>query len=115
MSPLTVQLVVTVGHEKPPGLEVTVYPEMAAPPVETGAVQDTTDWALPLEDAVTPVGAPGTVAGMAGAEAADAGPVPAELVAVTVNVYDEPLVRPGTVQLVAAFEQVKPPGAEVTV
>ena len=37
---------------------------------------------------MTPVGAPGTVEGVAGGRrAADAGPVPMALVAVTVNVY----------------------------
>ncbi len=36
--------------------------------------------------AVTPVGAPGTVAGMTALEAADAGLVPIALLAVTVNV-----------------------------
>ncbi len=59
---------------------------MAAPPLDDGAVHDTTDWALAFDDAVTPVGALGTAAGTAGAEAAEAGPVPAELVAVTVKV-----------------------------
>ena len=51
-----------------------------------GAVHDTTDWVLPLDVAVVPVGAPATVAGVAGAEAAEAGPVPAGLEAVTVKV-----------------------------
>ena len=79
---------------------------MAAPPVDAGAVHDTTDWALAFEVAATAVGAPGTVAGVAAAEAAEAGPAPAALVAVTVNVYAVPLVRPVTVQLVVAEEQV---------
>lgn len=51
-------------------------------------------------------------------EAADAGPVPAELVAVTVNVYAVPFVSPLTVAEVVvplAVVAVKPPGAEVTV
>src|SRR5688572_24538798 len=39
--------------------------------------------------------------GVTGADAADAGPVPMALVAVTVNVYAVPLVRPVTVVLVA--------------
>jgi hypothetical protein len=46
------------------------------------------------------VGAPGTVAGAVGvtaAEAADAGPLPTELVAYTVKVYGVPFVSPGTV------------------
>ena len=59
---------------------------MAAPPLETGAVQETTDWVLALDVAVTPVGAPGAVAGVAGADADEATLVPAELVAVTVKV-----------------------------
>ena len=59
---------------------------MAEPPLEAGAVQAITDWVLAYDVAVTAVGAPGTVAGVAGPEAADAGPVPAALVALTVNV-----------------------------
>ena len=59
---------------------------MAAPPLEAEAVHDTTDWVLALEVAVTAVGTLGVVAGMAGAEAAEGPLVPAELVAVTVNV-----------------------------
>jgi len=65
--------------------------------------------------AVAPVGAPGTVDGVAGAEAADTGPEPTALVATTVNVYAVPLVRPVTSQVVATVEQLKPPGDEVTV
>ena len=56
---------------------------MAEPPVVDGAVHDTDEEASASEVAVTAVGAPGTVAG---AEGVDAGPVPTELVAVTVNV-----------------------------
>jgi hypothetical protein len=59
---------------------------MAAPPFEAGAVHDTTDWVLALDVAVTTVGAPGSVAGVAGADGDEAGLMPAELVAVTVNV-----------------------------
>jgi hypothetical protein len=40
------------------------------------------------------VGAPGTVEGVAAAEAVDAAPVPEAFVAVTVNVYAVPFVRP---------------------
>jgi hypothetical protein len=54
--------------------------------------------------ATTPVGAPGTVDGTTGTEAAEAAPVPDTFVAVTVNVYDVPLVRPGTVHDVVADE-----------
>ena len=44
--------------------------------------------------AATPVGASGTVEGVTAGEAAEAGPVPSALVAVTVNVYASPLTRP---------------------
>jgi hypothetical protein len=40
----------------------------------------------------------GAVAGVTGGDGSDAGPVPCALVAVTVNVYGVPLVRPVTVQ-----------------
>ena len=61
------------------------------------------------------MGAPGTVAGTTAAEALEADPVPAAFVAVTVNVYEVPFVRPVTVQLVDAVVQVNEPGEEVTV
>lgn len=68
---------------------------------------------------MTPVGAPGTVDGVAGAEAADGddGPVGAVEVwaAVTVKVYGTPLVRPVTVHEVAPLVvQVFVPGFDVT-
>ena len=59
---------------------------IAAPPVATGADQDTTEDTFAFELAVTTVGAPATVAGTAAAEATDTEPVPALFVAVTVNV-----------------------------
>jgi hypothetical protein len=46
---------------------------------------------------------------------AEADPEPALFVAFTVNVYDVPLVRPVTVQLVVDVVQVNEPGFEVTV
>ena len=60
---------------------------IALPPLEDGAVQLTVACPLPGV-ALTPVGAPGTVelAGVTLFEDADAGPVPTEFVAVTVNV-----------------------------
>jgi len=64
----------------------------------------------------TPVGAPGTVDGTTDDDADDADPVPTEFVAVTVNVYELPFVRPVTVQEVAVVVvHVSPPGDEVTV
>ena len=87
---------------------------MAAPPLDDGVIHDTTDWVLALDVALTAVGALGAVAGIAGADGADAGLVARPLVAVTVNVYAVPFVRPVTVQPVVAELQWKPPGEEVT-
>jgi hypothetical protein len=72
----------------PPGLAVTVYDEMAAPPLLDGAVQETEAEAEPSPDvAVTPVGAPGTTgAGVTELEAEDGLESPAVLWAVTVKV-----------------------------
>jgi hypothetical protein len=61
------------------------------------------------------VGAPGTVYGVTALDALDAAPVPAAFVAVTVKVYDVPLVRPVTVSGLADPEVVKEPGLDVTV
>ena len=65
---------------------VTVYPVMADPPLDAGAVQEMVDWVFWFEVAATPVGAPGVVAGTAGADGAEAMPVPTVLEAVTVKV-----------------------------
>ena len=87
---------------------------IALPPLD-GAVQPTVAWVLP-GDACTAVGAAGTPAGVTGDEAADAGPVPITLVAVTVNVYGVLSVRPVTRADVApAVVAVSPPGDDVTV
>jgi hypothetical protein len=55
--------------------------------------------------------------GVTGLLADDSGPVPMVLVAVTRNVYDVPLVRPDTVQVVAGALTVQPvlEGVELTV
>ena len=58
---------------------------MADPPLEAGAVKLTLAEALPRV-AVAPVGAPGTVTGVTGLDAPEAGPVPMALVALTVKV-----------------------------
>jgi hypothetical protein len=81
-----VQLVDAVVHVNEPGVEVTVYELIAAPPVDTGAVHDTTDWAFAAPVALTAVGAPGTVDGTTAADADEAEPVPETFVAVTLNV-----------------------------
>jgi hypothetical protein len=69
----------------PPGVEVTVYPVIALPPLSAGAVQLTPAEAFPAV-AVTLVGAPGTAIGVTLLDAAEAGPSPAAFVATTVNV-----------------------------
>jgi hypothetical protein len=63
---------------------------------------------------VTPVGADGTVYGVAGADSAEDDEVPAEFVAETVKVYAVPFVRPVTEQESVAVVQVNEPGVEVT-
>ncbi len=63
----------------------------------------------------TEVGAPGTVDGVTAAESVEAAPVPDTFVAVTLNVYEVPFVRPVTVQDVVPVEHVNEPGVEVTV
>ncbi len=101
----------------PPGDAVTVYMVIVLPPLDAGAVQLTVAWPLP-GTAVTAVGAPGAVpaaVGVTGVDAADDGPVPMALVAVTVNVYAVPLVSPVTSTDVPLAGVVTPPGDLVTV
>ena len=69
----------------PPGLDVTVYPVIKLPPVLAGATKATLAVVLPAV-ATTLVGAPGTVAGVTAADAAEATELPTPLVATTVNV-----------------------------
>jgi hypothetical protein len=87
---------------------------MAAPPLLAGAEKLTVACALPPV-AETETGAPGTVAGVTLFDAADAGPVPTELAAVTVNVYAVPSVRPLTTSGLPGPDAVNPPGLEVAV
>src|ERR1019366_7560314 len=96
-------------------LTVNVYAVMAEPPLLVGAVQDTAALAsAALAD--TALGAPGTVLGVTPALASEAVEGPTMLVALTVNLYAVPLVRPVTVALVApVVVAVRPPGEAVTV
>ena len=55
------------------------------------------------------------VEGVAAAEATDAEPMPDALVAVTVNVYEVPFVRPVTVHEVVAVVHWNEPDDDVTV
>jgi hypothetical protein len=87
---------------------------IAAPPLLAGGAKLTVAAALPAA-AETDVGAPGTVAGMTLFDGVDAGPVPAELVAVTVKVYAVPLVKPETTIGLPAPDAFNPPGFDVTV
>jgi hypothetical protein len=115
--PPTVQVLAEVVQVNDPGVEVTVYPVIDAPPVDDGAVHDTTDWPFAFDVADTPVGAPGTVDGVAAADAADAALVPTEFVAVTLNVYEMPFWSPVTVHLrpLSFVLHLKLPGVDVTV
>jgi hypothetical protein len=112
--PVTVIGVVAPVPVKLPGCEVTVYEVIGLPPLLPGAAKETEACALPPV-AVAAVGASGTVAGVTAEEAEEAEPVPTLLVAVTVKVYDVPLVRPETTIGEVAPVPVKPPGLEVTV
>ena len=69
---------------------------IAEPPSVPGTFHDKKTCAFPAA-AVRLVGASGTVASVIGLDDADEGPVPAALVAVTVNVYAVPFVKPVTV------------------
>jgi hypothetical protein len=64
--------------------------------------------------AVPIVGAPGSVAGVTEADAADEIPDPVAFVADTVKVYAVPFVRPVTVHDSDAVVHVKLPGLDVT-
>ena len=69
-----------------------MYPVIAEPPFEAGALQETVADALPAT-AETPVGASGTVIGVTATEAAEAAESPRLFVAFTVNVTAVPFVR----------------------
>ena len=100
-------------HERPPGLATARYDVIALPPFGGAAQVTTADRCPRMAD--TRTGAPGDVAGTTRAVAAEAGPAPNALLAVTVNVYGLPLTRPVTVQLAPVVVQVAPPGEATTV
>jgi len=115
INPLIVHVVVVLMQLPPPEDAVTVYSVIGAPPFEAGAVHEITDIEFAFDDAITFVGAPGAVAGVAAADAIDAVEVPEIFVAVTLNVYEVPLVRPATTQEVSPFVvQTLFPGVDVT-
>src|SRR5438132_1338420 len=90
---------------------------MALPPSLAGAVQETDAEALPAV-AVTPVGAPGTVAGAFGVTLLDASEgalLPTAFVAMSVEERRVGLLRPVSVADVPATVALAPAGLEVTV
>ena len=87
---------------------------MDAPPLFIGGVNVTVAWPSPAT-ADTLVGAFGTVAGVTEFDALEAVLVPAEFVAVTVNVYAVPFESPVTMSGDEPPVAVNPPVFEVTV
>ena len=79
-----------VVHERPPGLAVAVYAVIGEPPFDAGGDHETRTEASPAE-AFTPVGAPGTVRGVAAREF-DVAPAPAAFTARMVTEVLTPLV-----------------------
>jgi hypothetical protein len=98
----------------PPVFDVAVYVVIAEPPLLPGGVKVIVAEPLPAV-AVPIVGAPGTVDGTTELLVPEGVLVPAELVAVTVNVYVVPFVRPVTTSGDAPPVAVKPPLFDVTV
>ena len=90
---------------------VAVYEVIVAPPLEPGVVHATLTEVVPVIAAVPIVGAPGAVAGTGVTEfdAADATDVPRLFVAVTVNVYAVPVVKPVTVIALLHVAEVNVP------
>ena len=97
----------------PPGDEITEYDVIGSPP-SAGTAKDTRAAPCPATTSVI-VGASGGPTGVAGSDGADDAPVPALFVAVTVNEYGCPFVRPDTVIGLSDPEAVMPLGNDVTV
>lgn len=91
------------------------YEVTGAAALAAGGSNDTASRAEPEAGAgiaaTTSVGAPGTVIGVIGLDAPEAGPVPTVLDAVTTHVYDTPVVRPVTIsgEDEPAAERLVPP------
>ena len=98
-----------------PGDEVAVNVDTAAPPVAPAVYVTVAEVPVPPSAADPMVGACGTVVAVMLLEAEDDADVPAEDVAVTVNVYAVADCSPVTVIGELAPEAVKPPGELVTV
>lgn len=76
------------------------------PPLDEGADHVTVARALPAV-ALTLSGTPAALAGTVDAEGSDGFPVPLAFVAVTVNVYESPFVRPPTLHLSGPLDHVQ--------
>jgi hypothetical protein len=104
---------------KLPGVDVAVYELIevppVAPPVTVMVVAALLYGRLVPTSATVITGACGIVVAVMLLDAADAAPVPAELVALTVNVYATPDCKPVTVIGDDAPVAVNPPGLDVTV
>lgn len=91
---------------------------MGEPPFSSGAIKLTVALRLPVAVATIDVGAPGAPTVVTELEALEAAEVPAELVAVTVNVYEVPAVKP-VIEIVplpaCEIDPVIPPGVEVAI
>ena len=86
------------------------------PPFDEGALHVMVADVADATTAPVMTGVVGTPAGMMELDAGEAALVPTTLVAVTVNVYDVPVVRPVTVQVIEpVVVHVSPPGLDVTV
>jgi hypothetical protein len=87
VKPVTVQLVAVVVVQRlfVSSTAKAVYPVRADPPLDSEATHDTVAWALPATT-VTPLGEPGTVAGVADDDVVEAGLGPTPLMATTKNV-----------------------------
>ena len=112
--PVIVVVELAVLEVNPPGEDVTVYEVIAEPPLDTGA--ENVIVASPFPRVAVPiVGASGVVAGTTELLVPEETLVPCALVAVTVNVYVVPFVKPVTVSGDEPPVAVNPPGEEVTV
>ena len=89
-----VALFASTTQVAPAGEEITVYPVTADPPFDVGAVKEIVAAPAALLEAVTEVGAPGTVAGVTANEEAEVSDELIPFEAVTANVYAVPLVNP---------------------
>lgn len=113
-SPAATEPAVTPADVTTADATVTTYPVTEAPPLFAGAVQDTTVEPFWNEVPETPVGAPGTVAGVTDAEGSDAGDEPTAFVATTLNRYALPFTRPEIVQARFGVEHTTAPDPSAT-